>query len=470
MSAGKRLKARASEVVVTMSDRPQKSIFAHKQTYSLKGNSKSRSVRDIAHENERLDGACPHVADPQPPVILEGMRPSAVVDLIESRVAAQNRLLRQLRKEQPDRKDALRAIRIDTHVLIASVFSFPDLVADMDEAEYLRWRSDVIFFARDDAIRNGAEVLSIIEHRDESHPHVHVLAVPICADDNMRMDAKHCHEGHRAQDRHRNSGWSGSPSRSYKQAMRGWQDRYHAEVGSRHGQARTGPRRRRLDRAAWKAEQERLKAQKAKEIAMERAAEAHRLAAEEESRLERAMQHTVARRLQEAEAVHAIATGGLIAAMRQVDPDPVLLERLETPGQIGSWTRHDTDRKREMSGALAPVLSDGLEALRRPSNGPGLLEGLSGFLRGMAGWVNRLANASPRWLKWSETVAYAAQSAKHAFGSTWAASTLAGVIEASPAWQSFTGEAKARLEQARAVQALTNRPRSQPGTSTHMGI
>lgn len=202
------------------------------------------------------------------------MRPSAVVDLIESRVAAQNRLLRQLRKEQLARKDALRAIRIDTHVLIASVFSFPDLVADMDEAEYLRWRNDVIAFARDDAVHNGAEVLSIIEHRDES----------------------------------------------------------------------------------------------------------------------------------------------------------------------------------------------------QPSSGPGLLEGLSGFLHGMAGWVNRLADASPHWLKWPETVAYAAQSAKHAFGSTWAASTLAGVIEASPAWQSFTREAKVRLEQARAVQALTNRPRSQPGTSTHMGI
>lgn len=162
-----------------MSDHPPKSIFAHKQTYSLKGNSKSRSVRDIVHENERLDGACPHVSDPRPPVILEGMRPSAVVDLIESRMVEQNRVLRRLRKEQPDRRGDLRAIRIDTHVLIASVFSFPDPVADMDEAEYLRWRSDVIAFARDDADRNGAEVLSIIEHRDESHPHVHVLAVPI---------------------------------------------------------------------------------------------------------------------------------------------------------------------------------------------------------------------------------------------------------------------------------------------------
>lgn len=453
-----------------MSDRFGKSIFAHKQTYSRKGNSKSRSVREIADEAERLDGACPHVEDPQPPTILEGIRPSEVVALIEQGIAAQNKLLRRLRKEQPERKEALRSIRSDTHVLIASVFSFPDPVEVMDQADYLRWRKDVIAFARDDAARNRAEVMSIVEHLDETHPHVHVLAVPICADDNMRMDAKRCHEGHREQDRHKDHGWSGSPSRSYKQAMRGWQDRYHAAVGAKHGQARTGPRRRRLDRAAWKAEQERLKAQKEAEIAILRAEEARRLADEEERRRDLIMQDTVASRLQEAETVHAIATGGLIAAIRQVDPDPVLIERLETPGQMGSWTNHDADRNREMSSALAPVLSDGLEALRQPPAGPGLLGGLSGFLRGIAGWINRLADTSPRWLKWPETVAYAAHGARQAFDTTYTASTLAGVIETSPAWRSFTGEATARLDQARAVQALTHPGVSLPDASSHRGI
>jgi hypothetical protein len=453
-----------------MSERTGKSIFAHKQTYSRKGNSKSRSVSDIADEAERLDGACPHVANPQPPTILEGIRPSEVVALIEQRIAEQNKLLRRLRKEQSDRKDGLRTIRSDTHVMIGSVFSFPDPVEDIDQAEYLRWRRDVIAFAKADAARNVAEVLSIVEHLDEAHPHVHVLAVPICANDNMRMDAERCHEGHREQDRHKDHGWSGSPSRSYKQAMRGWQDRYHAAVGAKHGQARTGPRRRRLDRAAWKAEQERLKAQKDAEIAVERAADARRLADEEERRRDLVMQDTVARRLREAETVHAIAAGGLIAAIRQIDPDPVLLERLETPGEMGAWTHHDADRNREMHNALAPVLSDGLEALRQPRGGPGLLGGLSGFLRGVARWVNRLAGASPRWLKWPETVAYAAHGAKQAFGTTYTASTLAGVIEASPAWQSFTGEARARLDQARAVQALTNPHGSRPAASLHRRI
>lgn len=453
-----------------MSDRGGKSIFAHKQTYSRKGNSKSRSVSDIAGEAERLEGACPHVVDPQPPVILEGIRPSEVVQLVERRIAAQNNLLRRLRKEQPERKDTLRGIRADTHVMIASVFSFPDLVGDVDQADYLRWRWDVIAFAKADAGHNGAEVVSIVEHFDETHPHVHVLALPICADDNMRMDAKRCHEGHRSQDEHKAQRWAGSPSRSYKQAMRGWQDRYHAEVGAKHGQARTGPRRRRLDRAAWRAEQERLKAEKEKDIAIERARETCRRADEEEQRLTLAMQDTVARRLQEAETVHAIVSGGLITAIRQADPDLVLLERLETTGQMGTWTRHNADRNREMSAALAPVLSDGLEALRQLPAGPGLLGGLAGFLRRVVGWVNRLADASPRWLKWPETVAYAANGAREAFRTPYAAATLAGVIEDSPAWQSLTREAQARLDQAQAVQALTNLRGSRSGTLSQSGI
>ncbi len=126
-----------------------------------------------------------------------------------------------------------------------------------------------------------------------------------------------------------------------------------------------------------------------------RAEEARRLADEEECRRDLVMQDTVASRLQEAETVHAIATGGLIAAIRQIDADPVLLERLETPGEMGAWTHHDADRNREMSGALAPVLSDGLEALRQPPAGPGLLEGFSGFLRGLAGWVNSSRRSQP---------------------------------------------------------------------------
>ncbi|WP_323008812.1 plasmid recombination protein [Paracoccus sp. (in: a-proteobacteria)] len=235
-----------------------------------------------------------------------------VIDRIERRVAQQNKALRRLRKEQPDRKNELRGIRKDTHVLIASVFSFPDTVAEMIEEEYLRWRDDVIAFAKDDAARSGAEVMSIFEHRDESHPHLHVFAVPICADVNMRMNAKLCHEGHRAQDQHMRNGLHGSPSASYKRAMRGWQDRYHAAFGSRHNQARTGPRRRRLDRAAWRAEMERLGAQKKTDLARHLAS----------------LDISVTQLIEEAELAHVIAEEGLVAALRHQSADPDLIEQL----------------------------------------------------------------------------------------------------------------------------------------------
>lgn len=433
-----------------MSERPQKSIFAHKQTYSMKGNSKSRSVRDIAHENERLAGACPHVVRPQPPTILEGMRPSAVVDLIEGRVAAQNRILRVLREDRPDCKDALRAIRVDTHVLIASIFSFPDLVAEMDEAKYLRWQKDAIKFAREDAARNGAEVLSIIEHRDESHPHVHVLAMHICADDNMRMDANRRHEGHREQDRHRESDWSGSPSRSYKQAMRAWQDRYHADVGARDGQARTGPRRRRLDRTTWKAERDRLEAQKAASVAIERAVKEKAVAEEAHARLQDEMTLTLASMIEDAETAHMIAAEGLIATLRHRRADTRLIERLTAEPPVPMRIRRPEERV-EMNRALQPVVSDGLERLRHAPEHRRATSGFAALMDQIAGWIDAMEAARPDWLQWGELSRFVAHDARAAFGLQYVPSTLAQIVERSPAWSALVAQAKSEFTRVAAV-------------------
>ena len=106
--------------MAAMSERTDKSIFARKQTYSRKGNSKSRPVRAIVEEADRKKGACPHVENPLPPTILEGIPPSEIVAVLEERIAAQNKVLRRLRKERPDSKDDLRNIRRDTHVLIGA--------------------------------------------------------------------------------------------------------------------------------------------------------------------------------------------------------------------------------------------------------------------------------------------------------------------------------------------------------------
>lgn len=207
-----------------MSDSPhakRKSIFAHKQTYSQKGNSKSLSVASIVEELERMEEACPHVPSPQPPNTMEGMRPRDLIGIVEDRFAEQNRALRNMREERPDLKNELRGIRIDTHVLVEGVYSYPDAVEDMDLAEYLAWREDVIAFAKRDPEANSLEIMTIVEHLDEAHPHIHVLALPLIIRGNPRMNAKLYHEGHAAQDRHIKNGWSDSPSRANNQSMVG---------------------------------------------------------------------------------------------------------------------------------------------------------------------------------------------------------------------------------------------------------
>lgn len=150
-----------------------KAIFAHKQTYSRKGNSKSRSLADICAEVARTKGAIPHVKAPLPPNVLDGIDPADIPEIIDSRVKAQNSALRKLRKEEPDNAKHLRAVRVDTHLLVASIFSYPQSCEELehdDFTEYNRWVKDVIAFAHDDAEANGLEIMSAVEHLDEAHP------------------------------------------------------------------------------------------------------------------------------------------------------------------------------------------------------------------------------------------------------------------------------------------------------------
>ena len=91
-------------------------------------------------------------------------------------------------------------------------------------------------------------------------------------------------------------------------------------------------------------------------------------------------------------------------------PGHIELERALSSIEVGR--RHRTDLG-DIAALAASIARDGLlqpititpdgilvcglrrlEALRQPPAGPGLLEGFSGFLRGLAGWVNRLAEAS----------------------------------------------------------------------------
>lgn len=194
------------------------------------------SARDIAAEAERVPDACRHVEHPLPPVVLHGCMPSEAVLLAEQWAA--------------ESKDALgRSLRKDGLCLAAGVVSLPAAQKD----DWPLFREATVAWLRE---QYGERLRSVIEHTDEEHPHLHFYAVPLAGE---RFEAVHI--GRQAAARSaQDGGQKGAQNAALKTAMRAWQDDFGGAVGSRFGLARLGPKRRRLPRAAWQAEQAQARA------------------------------------------------------------------------------------------------------------------------------------------------------------------------------------------------------------------
>lgn len=231
--------------------------FARLETYSTKGNSKRRNVAAICAEAARAVDAAPHVAAPLPPSVVYGVDPMTALAIHDDHILASKQALRGTGER----------IRKDTHTLACCVASYPDFTKPAPQggpsrptindperrAGYERWKADAVSFMKAEAERYGRRVLSIVEHIDEEHPHLHSIEIA----DNPRADCKAAHPGLIA----KVEAEKASPqdkkaaTRAFKMAMSGYQDDYFRSVGVKHGQARTGPKRRRLSRATWNAEQ-----------------------------------------------------------------------------------------------------------------------------------------------------------------------------------------------------------------------
>ena len=105
----------------------------------------------------------------------------------------------------------------------------------------------------------GEQLVSVIRHEDESHPHIHGYALP----DDLGMKAAPLHPGFRAKAAVTSAGvlpgedektLSKRANAAYQSAMRSWLDDYHQRVGQPCGLTRQGPGRRNLTRAAWHEE------------------------------------------------------------------------------------------------------------------------------------------------------------------------------------------------------------------------
>ncbi len=199
--------------------------FAHIESYARRA-SKGRSARHIASEAERDPDYCTHVETPQPPIRVWGCSPSEAVERAEAW------------GEQA--KDAMgRKLRSDAPVLLAGVISYPrhgDSWGDF-KASAVEWLQR----------EYGDNLVSVIEHQDEEHPHLHFYAVP-----KPGQQFNDLHQGRAAAAKSKKAGESKPQQQAaHTKAMREWQDRVYAGLGRQFGLARLGPRRRRRTRAEW---------------------------------------------------------------------------------------------------------------------------------------------------------------------------------------------------------------------------
>lgn len=209
--------------------------FAHIDGYARQGGmaktGRVLSAQQIADEAERKPGAHPHVKKPEPPIQRYGATPSEAVQMATAWA-----------EQAVDPKG--RKLRIDGLCLGAGVVSVPKNLPDELWPEY---RNAVIRYLK---AQHGDRLKSVVEHVDEPHRHIHFYLVPLPGESFGAV-----HPGVAAARASAARGErKGLQRAAFNQAMRTWQDEIHS-VSADFGLARIGPRRRRLSRAGWNAEQ-----------------------------------------------------------------------------------------------------------------------------------------------------------------------------------------------------------------------
>lgn len=208
--------------------------FIHVESYAREGSKQKGgkwSIREIVAEAGREEGHYYHVPNAKKPSLVYGM------ELEDLEKAAT--------KWGDDSKDAKgRKLRKDGKCLLAGVISLPrELEKDWD-----KFRTESIEWLKKEY---GERLKTVVEHTDETHPHIHFYAVP-----NPGERFEVLHKGLQAKNLAKaNHKKAGEQNKEYCEAMRLWQDNFGAKVASRFGLARLGPGRRRLSRGEWKAEQ-----------------------------------------------------------------------------------------------------------------------------------------------------------------------------------------------------------------------
>ena len=233
--------------------------FLHLQSYSRKPNKIGQSVRQILDEAAREPEFSVHVESPMPPKIIHGYTPKQVRKKHDEIVAAGH-----VKAALKDGTVARRGIRKDRHTLLTAVASSPLLTAQVaDDAaareEYKQWVELNVRWLKDTF---GDQLVSVIEHVDEEHPHIHAFILPL---GDASCSARHLNPAWQVKEEAEAlARESGKPAKeavklgnlAYRARGRELQDQYFEEVGLPAGLTRVGPKRERLSREQWKQRKE----------------------------------------------------------------------------------------------------------------------------------------------------------------------------------------------------------------------
>lgn len=230
-------------------------MFIHCQTFARKPNRAGQCIAQVIGEGLRSGGYHAHVAAPEAPTPIFG-DPSVFERMHDDHVA--QRRTRAIKNGHVSK----RAIRTDRHTLFTIVASYPVPVDEVktspeETARFRAWADLTLAWVQD---QYGSQLRVAFAHLDEPYPHIHFWLLA----DNPDADATLLHPGKakKVETEHRLKSEGIPPreavrsgNRELKAAMRNWLDDYHRKVGARLGLHRDGPRRRRLSRSQYQAEQ-----------------------------------------------------------------------------------------------------------------------------------------------------------------------------------------------------------------------
>lgn len=337
--------------------------FVRLELFSRKGKA-GRCTDFVFDEVSRRPEASLHVRDPKSPDVIFGME----IDDLRALHDEQAVVAKTIVKGKP------KAIRKDQNTLGTIIISHP---ATMEEAQgdpavqrdVVDWERRCVDWLKS---QYGDELVTVVRHADESHPHLHAYLVP--KDDEMR--AVKFHPGFLAKNKVRAAGpghgeddktLSKRADRAYVEAMRDLLNDFHDKVAIPSGLTRLGPQKRRLTRAEWQREQ--LQAQSLKKT-IERAmtvkasgegfisktkAEAAKITADAAHQQEAAQKVIAAARQEREKALaaieNAIRYGGWAGRLRAVWDNlrkSTIAERIraELRGEIDRWRQRVTDSER----------------------------------------------------------------------------------------------------------------------------